>query len=57
MSVEVVGWNIGLPGWVKAMQAKGRPTDIPTSRYNGCKLKRSGIFTIENFETKTGSDS
>ena len=43
MSVEVAGWNIGLPGWVKVMQAKGRPTNIPTSRYNGCKMKRSGF--------------
>ena len=42
--VEDRGWYVGPPGWVKAMQAKGKPTDTPTSRYNGEKMKRNGFF-------------
>ena len=44
-----MGWDVGLPGWAQAMQAKSRPTDTPTIRYNGYKMKLSGFFTIEKF--------
>jgi hypothetical protein len=30
------------------MQAKGKPTDTPTSRYNGYKMKRIGFFPLKN---------
>ena len=45
MSVEVAGWNIGPPGWAKAMQGVGQLTVTPTSRYNRYKTQLSEILT------------
>ena len=56
MSVEVAGWNIGPPGWVKAMQGVGQLTVTPTSRYSRYKTQLSEILTdrAKKKKTKTG---
>ena len=45
VSVEAAGWNIGLSGWVKAMQGVGQLMVTPTSRSSRYKTQLSEILT------------